>query len=82
MILLVSIKCWQRDDEQGWEGLLGRKYYALGNTQDHFMTSLLRDEEGGDIDTGIEPRAVTQGDISTAVIRVSFTLVICLVRQV
>lgn len=46
------------------------------------MTSLLRDEEGGDIDTGTEPRAVTQGDISTAAIRVSFTLVICLVRQV
>lgn len=46
MFLLVSIKCWQRDGERDWEGVLGRKYYALGNTQNHFMTSLLRDEEG------------------------------------
>lgn len=81
MILLVSIKCWQRDGERTW-GVLGRKYYALGNMQNHFMTSLLRDEEGGDIDTGTEPRAVARDDICTAVISVSFTLVIRLVRQV
>lgn len=42
------------------------------------MTSLLKEMIG----TGDAPRAVIQDDISTAIISPSFTLLICLARQV
>lgn len=79
MILLVSIKCCREKTSRGLGGGSRKEILCSWQYTEPFYDFIVKRWRRWDTVTRTEPRAVTQGDISTAVISVSFTLVICLV---